>query len=162
MIASEPQNVAAYVELAELHMASSQFHAVENVLVSAMASCGEQPALTKLMDRLRSLRAEQQQSLAHDGSTEYSVHEEPRPFPWLEAALGLCLLALLFQLVPAAWSTILNLLNFSRWSRRTWFIVSVLVLLVLIAVRIGPAPRTSTPRTRRASKKKLPSRRSMR
>jgi len=57
---------------------------------------------------------------------------------WLETLLAIAILALLFQLIPRLGSGAAMLLDVRYWSRSTWFLLNLFVVLTMIAVRFGP------------------------
>jgi len=63
-----------------------------------------------------------------------SSHND-RPFPLLEALLGLSLLALVLQLLPTGW---FDAFDFRKWPQGTWMIVNAVVITALVGSRYGP------------------------
>jgi hypothetical protein len=59
-------------------------------------------------------------------------------FNWLELLLVLSVGALLFQLLPGLWSGTLWALDVRNWPRTIWFAMNCVLLLGLVAARIGP------------------------
>lgn len=57
---------------------------------------------------------------------------------WLELLLVLAIVALLFQLFPNVPRRLADAFNFRYWSRSTWFVANLGVLLLLLFVRFGP------------------------
>lgn len=57
----------------------------------------------------------------------------------MELLLALAMCLLLFQLFPCVPEQILSGLDFRQWSRSTWFLFNAAILILLFAVRIGPA-----------------------
>jgi hypothetical protein len=60
-------------------------------------------------------------------------------YGWLELLLVFALLALLLQVFPALWTSTLWALDIRNWPRTFWFVGTWIVLLALVAVRVGPA-----------------------
>lgn len=56
-------------------------------------------------------------------------------FAWLELLLLLAMLALVLQLMPGAWQ---SLLDFRRWPRIAWIALNASIVLLLVGVRFGP------------------------
>jgi hypothetical protein len=58
---------------------------------------------------------------------------------WLEVLLALTILALLLQLLPSAGWKFLGAIDVRNWSSGAWIALNICVVLVLVAVRFGPA-----------------------
>jgi hypothetical protein len=59
-------------------------------------------------------------------------------FVRLEVLLVLAFLALFFQVFPSLWSGVLWALDMRNWSRGTWMVLNVVVVVFLFALRFGP------------------------
>lgn len=57
---------------------------------------------------------------------------------WLELLLVLAVVGLVLQLFPSVAQRIVETLDFRYWSRWTWFVANISVLLLLLVVRLGP------------------------
>ncbi|TWT41349.1 hypothetical protein Pla111_30630 [Botrimarina hoheduenensis] len=58
--------------------------------------------------------------------------------PWIEIALGVALVALGFQLFPAAWWTMLRAFDLRNWTWGARFLGTVIVLFVLVSIKWSP------------------------
>jgi thiol:disulfide interchange protein len=56
----------------------------------------------------------------------------------LELLLALAVLALVFQLFPSLWFAMLWATDVRNWPRNIWFAATWMVLIALLAIRIGP------------------------
>jgi hypothetical protein len=63
-----------------------------------------------------------------------SKSQNDRQFPLLEALLGVSVLALVLQLLPAGWY---EALDFRTWRRSTWMIINAIVITALLTSRYG-------------------------
>ena len=89
---------------------------------------------------------------------------------WFELLLVLAVVALLFQLFPAAWSWLVGALDPRSWSRQTWFLANLAVVLVLLSIRLAPEMKAvfarrkveATKRKQREERKRLAEERSER
>ena len=136
-ISHDPTNVGNYLELAGLLLESERFTAAEMVLSRAIVACGEQQSLVDQLNRVRCLRAEDQRRLDEERSVEQQKADAPIRIPWLELTLGLAMVLLILQSVPAARVAAWRIIDFREWSRIGWFVFNIMVLLGLVAVRYG-------------------------
>jgi hypothetical protein len=67
--------------------------------------------------------------------------DDGRQVPWLEVAIAINALVLVFLLFPAAWYWLVGALDVRQWSRLTWFIANLIVVIVLLAIRYWPRKR---------------------
>jgi hypothetical protein len=65
-----------------------------------------------------------------------------RSVPWTEIALGVALVALVFQLFPAVWWGLLWTLDLRNWTWGARFLGTLFVLVVLLGLQWGPGLRT--------------------
>ena len=63
-------------------------------------------------------------------------------FAWLELLMVLAGLALVLQLfLPSVWWAMVSSLDVRNWSRLTWFLVNLGVLVALVGIRLAPDAR---------------------
>lgn len=74
---------------------------------------------------------------------------------WLEVLLVIAFLALLFQVFPSPWKLLWQSFDVREWSRTTWMVLNVVVLVALFGVRFIP----ETLATLRERRQRLSSRR---
>jgi hypothetical protein len=74
--------------------------------------------------------------------------EDRRPFPWLELVLAVSFAALLLQLFPAAWWSLVSLaavvfsyVDVRGWTWRSYAVICVVAILVLTAARAWQGSR---------------------
>ena len=72
---------------------------------------------------------------------------------WLELLMVLAIVSLVLQLFPAAWWWLVGIVDVRQWSRWTWFVVNLAVVVLLIAGRLAPDMTEALAR-RRAEKAK--------
>lgn len=137
-ITRDPQNIANYLELAELLSGANQFNAAETLLTRAIDACGDQQVLVVQLDRVRYLRAEEQRMLAEERALEQQITDAPLHIPWLPIVLALAIVFLALQLIPSIGNAVWRTLDVAHWSRSGWVLFNIFVLLVLIAVRFSP------------------------
>ena len=63
--------------------------------------------------------------------------------------LLLAIVALVFQLIPSLWAGLVSIANVRNWSRGTWMLVNVAIVLILLGIRFGPELYTDWIRYRR-------------
>jgi len=84
---------------------------------------------------VRLLRADHKRRLAEERA---AIEDLPQPLiqvPWLELALGVAVLILVIQCVPAAHTSAMRIVDVTRWSRMEWFLFNLLVVALLILFR---------------------------
>lgn len=59
-------------------------------------------------------------------------------FAWLELLLVLAFLALVIQVFPSAWRSLVWAVDVRNWSRGVWMTLNFGVVLVLFGIRFGP------------------------
>jgi cytochrome c-type biogenesis protein CcmH/NrfG len=136
-IATDPQNLRNYLELAQVLLNSNRLNAAESVLTKGIAACGEQAALLQELRRVRTIRAEEDRQLTEDRAL--AARNENRQFqmPWMELALASAFFFLILQLVPSVRAAVWRMIDFRQWSRYVWFAVNFIIFLGLAAVRFG-------------------------
>jgi len=137
-ITLDPKNVTNYVELAELLLNSSQYNAAESLLTRAIAVCGSQKSLVKQLERTQYRRAEAQRAFTEDRKAEEQIEKAPIRIPWLELALVATAAMLVLQLVPSLGAVTLRAVDVRNWSRPTWFLFNIFILLALAAIKFAP------------------------
>lgn len=154
-IAQDPEDVANYVELAELLLGSNRFDAAEAILSRAVTVCGKQHVLAERLDRVRTLRAEEQRMLAEERAVEQQLMNAPIRVPWLELGLAACVIILVAQLIPAVRAFAWSMIDIRQWSQFGWMVFNIVVLLGLIAARFMPQLRGNSQRRRIRRKYRL-------
>lgn len=74
---------------------------------------------------------------------------------WPKLLLVLAVISLAFQLYPSTWWWLLSVLDAREWSRLTWFVANLAIVLALVAVRAAPEIRTSFARRREEANSRL-------
>lgn len=135
-IAHNPSDIVNYLRLTELCLEADRLNDADDILRRGIAACRENTELIRMLDAVR-LRQAQQKLEAQEVGTRRQ-HHDPFVMPWLEVGLVLAVVALIAQLSPTTSEKFLQLLDFTKWSRTIWFLVNVLIVCVLIAVRYMP------------------------
>jgi tetratricopeptide (TPR) repeat protein len=138
-ISTDPHDVSNYLELADLLFDTEKFSDAENAVLRGIAACGEHFALNSKLTDIRSLRAEHERTIAEARKVaELKLQRKPFRIPWLEGALGLAGIVLIFQLFPDSATTMWRAVDVRHWSRLTWFAANIIVVLFLCALRYRP------------------------
>jgi tetratricopeptide (TPR) repeat protein len=138
VISEDPKNAGNYLALAELLIRANRVNAAEAVLNRGIAACGQQQSIVEQLDKLRSLRADEQRRLDEESALKQQLMDAPIRIPWMELAFGFIVLILILQLVPSAGAAAWRIVDVSEWSQLGWFIFNVGVLIGLISVRFAP------------------------
>lgn len=137
-IADDPYDVSNYLKLADLMYEAEQFAEAEAVLNRGITTIGEQATLVDRLQRVRAQRIDWEMELAEaQRQRRERLERKPIHIPWLELVLGMAAIALLFQFFPAMAAATWRLIDFRNWSRLTWFVANVVVLLFLCGIRFG-------------------------
>lgn len=144
----DPQNIANYLELAELLLGSKQFNAAEALLTRAIRMCGNQKPLVVQLDQARVRRAKEQRIFAEERAPEQQIDGAALRIPWFQIATLLAVVILALQLIPPAGHVVWRSVDVRRWSRFGWFLFNIIILLVLIGVRFAPNCRAFMRRRR--------------
>lgn len=138
-LADHPQDEATYLELADLLIASEEYEAAQAGLKRAVVACGESLLLIEKLDHVRDLLARQRQAAAEANlRANQTIEQQPLRIPWLELALAAAVIGLGLQFFPSASAAAWRAIDVRNWSRTTWFVINVLAILLLVAVRFAP------------------------
>jgi cytochrome c biogenesis protein ResB len=64
--------------------------------------------------------------------------QNPTGFPWVEGLLAFVVAVLILQIFPEIGEVLLWTIDLRNWPRTAWFVINLLVLSVLLAVRFAP------------------------
>ena len=151
-LADNPRDETTHLELADLLIASEEYEAAEAGLQRAVVACGESRPLIEKLDHVRDMLAQQRQAIAeaHQRANQ-KVEQPPLRIPWLELALVAAFVGLGLQFFPSASAAVLRAMDVRNWSRTTWFVINVLVVMLLVSVRFAPEMKAAWQEKRRSS-----------
>jgi tetratricopeptide (TPR) repeat protein len=88
-ISADPHDISNYLALANLLADSEKFSEAENVLLRGIAGYGEHAALNDKLNKIRTLRAAREQTIAQARrAAELKLQRRPLRIRWLEGAIG--------------------------------------------------------------------------
>jgi tetratricopeptide (TPR) repeat protein len=154
-IETDRRNPTHYLDLVELLVAERRYNEAQRVLTQAMEICGEETALAKRLEDVKSLSLQRMLTV---GASAAVNDEIPNPIPWLELTTCTVLLTFLIQLIPSMRAAAWDIIDLRHWTRVGWLSFSCFTLLALLVIRFSPEVHQIIRRKRSRRKNQLPAR----
>jgi tetratricopeptide (TPR) repeat protein len=144
LLADNPQDESAQLELAGLLIESELYDVAEAGLQRAIVSCGESTPLLEKLEQVQGLLAAQRQAAADARLlADRRMQREPFRMPWLELLLAAAVVGLGLQFFPGVGTAVWRAVDVRNWNRPTWFVLNAFIVLLLVSVRFAPEMRTA-------------------
>lgn len=67
-----------------------------------------------------------------------NMQNKEKPMPWIGVLLALSLVAFLLQISPSLFQLLFSWSDVRDWSRSTWFVANLVLVLFFVGIRFGP------------------------